>query len=244
MGNSIPHTTKVGGSGCQQTSKLWQWVCPIKRNDMTEKSWQVMHMNVMKGFTAAQSNEHQRNWTERGWDFAIGKGKYDRQRERLNFEVAKGGKIQAIDKKQSIPQRMAESLLQRGIKDPNEGLAEPKYRTVVDFILSGSQSTIRQLAFGNQEVVYEPGNNLGNATLKRMPEIEQWAKDMYRFMSERFGEENIIGCYVHLDDSLRICTLHYCQSKTGSLRSRRYLPERINWSSLQERRSCMTSLRR
>lgn len=159
-----------------------------------------MHMNVMKGFTAAQSNEHQRNWTERGWDFAIGKGKYDRQRERLNFEVAKGGKIQAIDKKQSIPQRMAESLLQRGIKDPNEGLAEPKYRTVVDFILSGSQSTIRQLAFGNQEVVYEPGNNLGNATLKRMPEIEQWAKDMYRFMSERFGEENIIGCYVHLDE--------------------------------------------
>lgn len=159
-----------------------------------------MHMNVMKGFTAAQSNEHQRNWTERGWDFAIGKGKYDRQRERLNFEVAKGGKIQAIDKKQSIPQRMAESLLQRGIKDPNEGLAEPEYRTVVDFILSGSQSTIRQLAFGNQEVVYEPGNNLGNATLKRMPEIEQWAKDMYRFMSERFGEENIIGCYVHLDE--------------------------------------------
>ena len=159
-----------------------------------------MHMNVMKGFTAAQSNEHQRNWTERGWDFAIGKGKYDRQRERLNFEVAKGGKIQAIDKKQSIPQRMAESLLRRGIKDPNEGLAEPKYRTVVDFILSGSQSTIRQLAFGKQEVVYEPGNNLENATLKRMPEIEQWAKDMYRFMSERFGEENIIGCYVHLDE--------------------------------------------
>lgn len=159
-----------------------------------------MHMNVMKGFTAAQSNEHQRNWTERGWDFVIGKGKYDRQRERLNFEVAKGGKIQAIDKKQSIPQRMAESLLRRDIKDPNEGLAEPKYRTVVDFILSGSQSTIRQLAFGNQEVVYEPGNNLENATLKRMPEIEQWAKDMYRFMSERFGEENIIGCYVHLDE--------------------------------------------
>ena len=119
---------------------------------------------------------------------------------RVPFQVLATGKIQAIDKKQSIPQRMAESLLQRGIKDPNEGLAEPKYRTVVDFILSGSQSTIRQLAFGNQEVVYEPGNNLGNATLKRMPEIEQWAKDMYRFMSERFGEENIIGCYVHLDE--------------------------------------------
>lgn len=167
---------------------------------MEGKSWQVMHMNVMKGFSAAQSNEHQRNWTERGWDFALEKGRYDRQRERLNFEVVKGGKIQEIDKRQSIPERMAESLLQRGIKDPNEDLAEPKYRTVVDFILSGSQTTIRQLAFGNQDVVYEPGNILENATLKRMPEIEQWAKDMYRFMSERFGEENIIGCYVHLDE--------------------------------------------
>lgn len=85
------------------------------------------------------------------------------------------------------------------IKSPNEDLAEPKYRTVVDFILSGSQNTIQQLAFGNQDV-YEPGNNLENAMLKRMPEIEQWAKDMYRFMSERFGEENIISCYVHLDE--------------------------------------------
>ena len=80
---------------------------------MAEKSWQVMHMNVMKGITTAQSNEHQRNWTERGWDFALEKGRYDRQRERLNFEVVKGGKIQAIDKRQSIPERMAESLLQK-----------------------------------------------------------------------------------------------------------------------------------
>lgn len=40
---------------------------------MEGKSWQVMHMNVMKGFSAAQSNEHQRKWTERGWDFALEK---------------------------------------------------------------------------------------------------------------------------------------------------------------------------
>lgn len=173
-----------------------------------------------------------------------GKGRYDRQRERLNFEVVKGGKIQAIDKRQSIPERMAESLLQRGIKDPNEGLAEPKYRTVVDFILSGSQNTIRQLAFGDQDVVYEPGNNLENATLKRMPEIEQWAKDMYRFMSERFGERISSAVMYILTNSLHICTLPYCQSKTVSLRSRRCLQERTSWSSRQGRRSCMTSLRK
>ena len=64
---TIPHTTAVGGSGCRTSSKLGQIGCPIKTDDMAEKSWQVMHMNVMKGITTAQSNEHQRNWTESGW---------------------------------------------------------------------------------------------------------------------------------------------------------------------------------
>ena len=94
---------------------------------MAEKSWQVMHMNVMKGITTAQSNEHQRNWTESGWTHAIDKGTYDRQRERLNFEVVKGGRIQPVNKDRSIPERMAENLAGRGIKDPNSDLAEPKF---------------------------------------------------------------------------------------------------------------------
>lgn len=93
---------------------------------MAEKSWQVMHMNVMKGITTAQSNEHQRNWTESGWKHAIEKGTYDRQRERLNFEIVKGDKVRPVNKDKSIPERMAENLALRGIKDPNEGLAEPK----------------------------------------------------------------------------------------------------------------------
>lgn len=104
-----------------------------KTDDMAEKSWQVMHMNVMKGITTAQSNEHQRNWTESGWKHAIDKGTYDRQRERLNFEIVKGGKVRPINKDKSIPERMAENLAGRGIKDPNSDLAEPKFRTVVDF---------------------------------------------------------------------------------------------------------------
>lgn len=160
-----------------------------------------MHMNVMKGITAAQSNEHQRNWTESGWKHAIEKGTYDRQRERLNFEVVKGGKIRPVNKDKSIPERMAENLAGRGIKDPNADLAEPKFRTVVDFILGGSKEQMRQLAFGEQTVVYGSGNNTDNVSLQRKPEIEEWAKDMYRFISEKFGEENIVGCYVHLDET-------------------------------------------
>ena len=43
---------------------------------------------------------------------------------------------------------MAENLAARGIKDKNEGLTEPRFRTVADFIFSGSQWKMRELAFG------------------------------------------------------------------------------------------------
>ena len=168
---------------------------------MSENNKQVVHFNVMKGFTTAQSNEHQRNWTERAWENAMLHGNYDRSRERLNFEITKGGKIRPIDTSVSIPKRMAASLAERGIKDPNQGLEIPKYRTVVDFILSGSKEQMRKLAFGNQTVVFEPGDNAENYGLKRMPEIEHWAKDMYTFMCDKYGEENIIGFYVHCDET-------------------------------------------
>ena len=162
---------------------------------------QVLHMQPRKGFTTAQSNEHQRRWTEAGWENAIAHGNYDRSRERLNFEIKKGGTVCPIDKNRSLPERMAENLRERGIKGPNEGLKEPKFRTIADFILSGSRDQMRKLAFGDQAVNYEPGFNEDNLNLKRMPEIEEWAKDIYSFMSDRYGEENIIGFYVHLDET-------------------------------------------
>ena len=162
---------------------------------------QVLHMQPRKGFTTAQSNEHQRRWTEAGWENAIAHGNYDRSRERLNFEIKKGGTVCPIDKNRSLPERMAENLRERGIKDPNEGLKEPKFRTIADFILSGSRDQMRKLAFGDQAVNYEPGFNEDNLNLKRMPEIEEWAKDIYSFMSDRYGAENIIGFYVHLDET-------------------------------------------
>lgn len=168
---------------------------------MSENAKQVMHFKPMKGFSVAQSNEHQRNWSEKGWKFALDRGNYDRSREHLNFEITKGGKIQPIDKTVSIPQRMTENLATRGIRDPNAGLAEPKFRTVVDFILSGSKEQMRQLAFGDQKVEFAPGDNVENRSIKRKPEIEHWARDMYDFICGKFGEENIIGFYVHLDET-------------------------------------------
>lgn len=159
---------------------------------------QVLDVRVTKGMTTAQSNEHQRRWTEKGWGRALEIGNYDPTRERLNFEVVTGGKVRPVDKSRSIPERMAAILDQRGIKDPNEGLAEPKYRTVVNFIFGGSRKRMQELAFGSQQVDFEKGAD--NTGVVRKKEIEQWAKDVYAFVSGRYGEQNIAAFIVHLDE--------------------------------------------
>ena len=158
---------------------------------------QVLDVQVSKGITTAQSNEHLRNRSEKAAEYAMKKGNYDPTREHLNFEIV-NGKVRPVDKSRSIPDRMAESLRQRGIKDPNEGLVEPKYRTVVNIILGGSRELMRQLAFGKQDVDFEQGAD--NSRIVRKPEIEQWAKDAYRFISEKYGEQNITAFVVHLDE--------------------------------------------
>jgi predicted nucleic acid-binding Zn-ribbon protein len=159
---------------------------------------QVMDMRPSKGITTAQSDEHQRNWTDRGWCWAEKHGNYDRSREPLNFEVVKGGVIQTVDKTRSIPQRMAENLKERGIADPNAGLTVPKYRTVVNIIFGGSRDRMNELAFGNQKVSIAPGTQ--NPGLKRKSDIEKWAQDMYKFTCDKWGEQNVVAFIVHLDE--------------------------------------------
>jgi uncharacterized protein (UPF0335 family) len=165
---------------------------------MSERAKQVVDFRASKGITTAQSDEHQRNWSEKGWKWAVEHGNYDRSREHLNFEIARGGKVQPIDRSKSIPQRMAELLAERGIKDPNVGLAEPRFRTVVNFIFGGSRERMHELAFGSQKVDLSHGAD--NSNIHRMPEIERWATDIYNHVCEQWGEQNIAGFYVHLDE--------------------------------------------
>lgn len=159
---------------------------------------QVLDIRVSKGITTAQSNEHQRRRSEKAEEYAMKKGNYDPTRERLNFEIVDGGKVRPVDKSRSIPERMADILRRQGIKDPNEGLDDPKYRTVVNIILGGSRELMRQLAFGKQEVDFEQGAD--NSRISRKPEIELWAKDAYRFISDKYGEQNIVAFIAHLDE--------------------------------------------
>lgn len=162
----------------------------------------VIDMRPGKGFTTSQSNEHLRRLADKEsakkaqWNYAP-------SRERLNFEIGKGGVVKEVDKTKSIPQRIKENLEARGIKDPNIPLInqgkDPYYRTVANFILGGNREVMRNLAFGNQKVDWEHGAD--NSGLKRMPEIEAWAKDAYAFMCKKYGEQNIAAFVVHLDET-------------------------------------------
>lgn len=172
--------------------------CPKQHENSMANQKQVLDVQVSKGITTAQSNEHQRRRSEQAEKYAMKKGNYDPTRKHLNFEIAPGGKIRPIDTSRSIPERMADILSSRGIKDPNEGLIEPKFRTVVNIIFGGSRERMRELAFGTQQVDFEKGAD--NARIKRKSDIERWAKDVYSFVSGRYGEQNIAAFIVHLDE--------------------------------------------
>ena len=159
---------------------------------------QVLDVQVSKGITAAQGNEHLRNRSKEAEKYAMSKGNYDPTRKHLNFEIASGGKIRPIDTSRNIPERMADILGRRGIKDPNEGLIEPKYRTVVNIIFGGSRERMHELAFGTQKVDFEKGAD--NTSIKRKSDIERWAKDVYSFVCGRYGEQNVAAFIVHLDE--------------------------------------------
>lgn len=166
----------------------------------------VIDMRPGKGFTTSQSNEHLRRMADKE-SAKKAQWNYDPSRERLNFEIGKGGVVKEVDKMKTIPQRIKENLEARGIKDPNIPLInqgkDPYYRTVANFILGGNREVMRNLAFGNQKVDWDHGAD--NSDLKRMPEIEAWAKDAYAFMCKKYGEQNIAAFVVHLDETNPHC---------------------------------------
>jgi len=57
---------------------------------------------------------------------------------------------------------------------------------------------MQEIAFGEQKVNFEKGAD--NSQIERCKEIEEWAKDVYSFVSDKYGEENIVSFVVHLDE--------------------------------------------
>ncbi len=159
-----------------------------------------MDIRVGKGISSGESNEILRVLSERSKENVMSKSNYDPTREKLDFEVTRGGQIRPLDKTVGIRKRIRENLASRGIQDPNEGLKEPKFRTVVSIIFGGSTERMRELAFGDQVVNYDHDSS-DNSAVKRMKEIEDWSRDIYNFVGGKFGEENIASFVVHLDES-------------------------------------------
>ena len=162
------------------------------------KAKQMCDLTPMKGFSAKLSNENLRKAknaaAQKRWS-----GSYDLTREKLNFEVTKGGKVVPVNKNKSIPRRIKDILKDRGIKDPNEGQKPPTRNTVASFILGGSRDQMHWLAFGEQVVNLNPGAD--NSGITRQKAIEDWAVDVYNFMARKYGEDNIASFVVHLDET-------------------------------------------
>ena len=162
------------------------------------KNKQVIDLAPGKGMTRGQSNEHLRlsSATVNGRKL---KFTFDPTRERLDFEVTKGGVVTPVDQKHSITRRISENLRRRGIKDPNAGKPKPDIRTVANFILGGSREQMHRLAFGDQKVDLNHGAD--NRMIERNKAIEDWAVDTYNFMARKYGEDNIVAFVVHLDET-------------------------------------------
>ena len=172
---------------------------------MAKQQKQSLDLRPGKKFAVALSNENLRIGDDTAWAAKIA-GTLDPTRTRLDFEVGKGGVIQPIDKSISIPKRIKAILAANGIEDPNEKMDDDYLkikgngtRTYASFILQGSHETMERLAFGDQKVSHDP--NANNSHLERKEEIEKWAKEMYAYIAQKYGEENIAEFTVHLDET-------------------------------------------
>ena len=180
------------------------------------KHYQVIHTGHIMSFSSGEAKEHQRLYSEKEWE-NLDRSKrstntIDRSRERLNFEIGRGGKILPLGTLPPITERYKQRLAEAGAVDPNQrSLAahEPaRYRTVFEIIFSGDVDIMRSFAFGDQQVDYTPGSLTAddspseskNANLVRKPKIEQWATDIYNAVARKYGEENILSFSVHLDE--------------------------------------------
>ncbi len=154
---------------------------------------QMMDIQKHQSVEKALSNENQRRWSDDLFKRKADdpKTNYDPTRTRLNFELVKGGKVQAVDKSISIGDK-----IENAIKKRVTGRVNAKSVRCVSIIYGGNRERMRELAFGNQ-VINEEGNN---SHISRHSDIEHWAQDIYQFTCQEFGEENITSFIVHLDE--------------------------------------------
>ena len=159
--------------------------------------YQVFDVKALKKFELKRSNEILRvtktNQANKEW-----RDKCNPTQDRLNFEIIGHGVIIPLNKKMSIPCRIRENLKKRNVMNPNLHKESPDRRIVALFEFSGSKETMRKMAYGTQPIKW--GYDEDNSFVKREGLIEMWAVDIYRFMVNKYGEDNIVAFVVHCDE--------------------------------------------
>ena len=162
---------------------------------------QAMHVEAGKSFGTAEANENERRWDEDKIDRKNQDptNHYDKTRMKLNFEIGPDGKSHLLGyQEKSLEVRLHERLVELGWK-PFKADSKIQPNCCAKFIFGGNHDRTLEMAFGTQTVNLDKGAD--NSHLQRCPEIEQWAKDVYDWCTKRYGQENIIGFQVHLDES-------------------------------------------
>lgn len=163
-----------------------------------------LHFGSMKSMPAAQSNENERRgWNRESYDRTVNySGKpcnYDWFRRHLNFEIVNGKICPMLSQGTPLHERLQNRLHELGFKNYKKD-AKNAPNICMDFVIGGNRERLREMAFGNQEVVFGK-NEERNSSLTRCKEIENWALDTYRWAAQKYGEENIVGFNVHLDET-------------------------------------------
>ncbi len=162
---------------------------------------QAMHVEAGKSFGTAEANENERHWNDDKIDRKNQDptNHYDKTRMKLNFEIGPDGKVHPLGyQEKSLEVRLQERLTELGWK-PFKSDSKIQPNCCAKFIFGGNHDRTLEMAFGTQTVNLDKGAD--NSHLQRCPEIEQWAKDVYDWCAKRYGQKNIIGFQVHLDES-------------------------------------------
>lgn len=162
---------------------------------------QAMHVEAGKSFGTAEANENERRWDDDKIDRKNQEptNHYDKTRMKLNFEIGPDGKVHPLGyQEKSLEVRLQERLTELGWK-PFKPDSKIQPNCCAKFIFGGNHERTLEMAFGNQSVNLEKGAD--NSHLYRCKEIEDWAKDVYDWCTTRYGQENIVGFQVHLDES-------------------------------------------
>ena len=164
---------------------------------------QMMDIDKKNAMSAALSDEHQRNWDEQQWKNKMDdpERNYDSSRRHLNFEIKKDRKIIPIDTSKRINERVEERLLvwkqEQLLLHNKHVIVRSTQHKSVNIVYGGNRERMLEMAFGNQEI---QGKGM-NGQLKRQPEIEQWALDIYDYSCREFGADNIVSFIVHCDET-------------------------------------------